>query len=157
MRSAKASRPTSETVVRHGPSSIPWDEWGRWVLPVDLACVGNRCLALPADLPEWTEGLFRLAEGPEAAFVTRRTWHPAYGLAMRADGGFAPRQIAALDEAAARKYLAGEIMPGDAEGWAVAMYLGLPLGWVKGIPPAAGPAGHAVLKNHLPRSARLIG
>ncbi len=127
------------------PAALPAD-WGRWLEPVSIDTRRDRVFAWPAGLPlEFAD----LADaGPEVAFLKGQTWFPAYALAMRRDGAFEPRISVRIEEHDLRRFLAGENVPGTAEGWAVATYRDLPLAWVK---------GHGrTLKNHLPRSARIL-
>jgi len=128
-----------------GLAALPAD-WGRWLEPVSINARRDRVFAWPAGLPPGFAGLAEA--GPELAFLKGQTWFPAYALAMRRDGAFEPRASVRIGEHDLRRFLAGENVPGTAEGWAVATYRNLPLGWVKG--------DGRTLKNHLPRPARLL-
>jgi 16S rRNA C967 or C1407 C5-methylase (RsmB/RsmF family) len=128
------------------PISLDVHAWGEWMkLPKSIATDAN-VFAVDEDVPSaW---LALIDSAPAVAQRRGESWFPAYGLAMRRDGSFRPRQTVALDEAAARRYLGGQPVPGPLRGWAVATFAGLPIGWVKG--------NGQVLSNHLPKSARLI-
>ena len=51
-----------------------------------------------------------------------------------------------LNPEAAVKYISGETVPGDTEGWTVMRYQGLNIGWGKG--------SGGVIKNHYPKGLR---
>ncbi len=126
-------------------AALPAD-WGRWLDLVTIEARRDRMFAWPAGLPPDLAGL--ADAGPELAFLKGQTWFPAYALAMRRDGAFEPRASVRIEEHDLRRFLAGENVPGTANGWAVATCGDLPLGWVKG--------DGRTLKNHLPKSARLL-
>ena len=56
------------------------------------------------------------------------------------------KRITDLDPEAAVKYISGETVPGDAEGWTIMRYQGLNIGWGKG--------SGGVIKNHYPKGLR---
>ena len=51
-----------------------------------------------------------------------------------------------LESEEAVKYMAGETIPGDAEGWILLRYYGLAVGWGKG--------SEGMIKNHYPKGLR---
>ena len=57
-------------------------------------------------------------------------------------------QTTGLNPETAVKYISGETVPGDAEGWTIMRYQGLNIGWGKG--------NGGVIKNHYPKSLRDI-
>jgi 16S rRNA C967 or C1407 C5-methylase (RsmB/RsmF family)/NOL1/NOP2/fmu family ribosome biogenesis protein len=142
-------RPLIETQVglryRHQPD-VDWAQWGRWSAAPQIYRGGNSLFTLPEALPN--RALKAARSGPEVVFRKGETWFPAYALAMRRDGGFVPAQTIEVDEADAAKYLAGQPLEAKAQGWTVLTYRELPLGWGKG-------SGRE-MKNHLPKSARLV-
>jgi 16S rRNA C967 or C1407 C5-methylase (RsmB/RsmF family) len=122
------------------------DEWGRWIQEIDIEARRDRVFGWPVGLPA---KLYDVAEaGPEVAYLKGQTWFPAYALAMRRDGAFERRATVELEPAPARRFLAGEGIPGRNIGWAVLCYEGRPLGWAKG--------DGRILKNHIPKSVRTI-
>ena len=64
---------------------------------------------------------------------------------------FGPEDLPGTEVCAedALRYLRGEEIRGDANGWTVVRYGGLPLGW--------GKAGNGVIKNHYPKGLRTNG
>ena len=51
-----------------------------------------------------------------------------------------------LDQETVLRYLAGETVPGDHEGWVLLRYRGAVLGWGKG--------SEGIIKNHYPKGLR---
>jgi 16S rRNA C967 or C1407 C5-methylase (RsmB/RsmF family)/NOL1/NOP2/fmu family ribosome biogenesis protein len=128
----------------------PWlssalTEWGE-LGACAVRCERDRCFAWPEVPPaEFGESV----EGPEIAFLKGSTWFPAHSLAVRRDSRWSAAGTAVLDDVQAAAYLRGEVVPLASRGWAVAVWRGRPLGWLK----ADGRQG----KNHLPKPARLVG
>ncbi|WP_149499349.1 methyltransferase RsmF C-terminal domain-like protein [Roseiconus lacunae] len=98
--------------------------------------------AWPADAPSWVEAIS--ISGPELAYRTGRTWKPSHHLARRRDLQFI--DSLEVDEADAWRYLRGESIRCETNGWRVVCHRGRGLGWIK----ASGGVG----KNHLPPAAR---
>ncbi len=107
---------------------------------------GDRLYAVPTGAPP-TEGLRVLSPGLCLLRAGRSHVEPEHALAMALDPS-AARRIADLDDARAAAWLAGEALPlEDAEqGWTLATWRGMPLGW--------GKLSDGVLKNHLPKGLR---
>lgn len=150
-----SGRTGASTPAREKPSARFWqacslptaiEEWGQFTTPPMVWGNGVQQFAWPCDLLEsWLQvGL----AGPELAFRKGETWFPAYALAMRRDETWQPREIFALTDDEARKYLRGEPLHGQAQGWCLATWQGLPLGWLKG--------DGKTLKNHLPKPGRCV-
>ena len=111
---------------------------------------------------EWE--LYRMPELPERmprATVLRRGLHlgtlkgsakgrklpvftPDHAAAVAADAPDVPR--VALTEEQARLYLAGQTIPAEGKGWALATFMGVALGW--------GKISDGVMKNHYPKGLR---
>lgn len=138
--------PVVRPLGRLGEGSGIDEAWGRWVRPVVEVEAGGVRYGWAEDVPAWLRELARF--GPQAAVRKGRTWFPAYGLAMRRDGYFAPAATVEVSEEEARRFLRGESISSEVRGWAVAKYGGLALGWGKG--------NGRVLSNHLPRAGRLL-
>ena len=70
----------------------------------------------------------------------------ALAMALGADGAYRRMN---LDDAQARRYLAGEALPCDPceKGWTLMLWNNLPLGWSK--------ASNGQMKNHLPKGLRI--
>jgi NOL1/NOP2/fmu family ribosome biogenesis protein len=67
---------------------------------------------------------------------------------MRPLGSWQPKQTVELDATQAKRFMAGEsLSPIYGQGWVVATWHNLPLGWLK----VVGGTG----KNHLPKAARM--
>jgi NOL1/NOP2/fmu family ribosome biogenesis protein len=144
-RRRRSSPPGRGAASAKGFAALPPD-WGRWLAPVAIDARRDRVFAWPEGLPPSLASIAHA--GTELAFVKGQTWFPAYALAMRRDGAFEPRARVEIEEQSLRRFLGGENVAGGADGWAVATYAGLPLGWVKG--------DGRMLKNHLPKSVRLL-
>lgn len=101
----------------------------------------------PDDAPYWVEQV--AVSGPELAHRTGQTWKPAHAAALRRVERGRANYAIELEPELARRFLGGETIPCDKDGWQVVHYVGRPLGWIKG----TGGVG----KNHLPISARSPG
>lgn len=110
----------------------------------NIHAVGNRLYSLPEDCPD--PGVQQLRAGVELGEVIKDRFEPAHALAMCLREGQAA--FIELDECAALSYLRGNTFAcPDVSGWAVASYLGLPLGWCK--------VSGGTAKNHLPKALRI--
>lgn len=111
----------------------------------NLHSVENRLYSLPDGAFDC--GVQTLRAGICLGEVIKGRFEPSHSLAMCLKEGEA--HFISLDEAAALKYLSGNTFECDAgiNGWAVASYMGLPLGWVK--------VSGGVAKNHLPKGVRI--
>ena len=119
-------------------------------LPADLkrrvARIGDYLYAVPAECPD-TSGLRLVSPGVRLLRVGRNYVEPEHALAMALDGESVFRRME-LDDAQARRYLAGEALPCESEkGWTLMQWRGLSLGW--------GKASGGQMKNHLPKGLRL--
>ena len=101
----------------------------------------------PDDAPPWVESI--AVAGPELAHRTGQTWKPAHAAALRRVETCAAACHVDLDAEASKRYLRGETIAVEMDGWQVARYRGRPLGWIKG--------SRGIGKNHLPASARTRG
>lgn len=124
------------------------DEIGR--IPEDLKRrverIGDYLYAVPVECPD-TSGLRLVSPGVRLLRIGRNYVEPEHALAMALDGEAVLRCME-LDDAQARRYLAGEALPCEAEkGWTLIQWRGLPLGW--------GKASGGQMKNHLPKGLRL--
>ncbi len=115
--------------------------------PARLWQLDSRLMGWPDDAPPWVESI--AVAGPELAHRTGQTWKPAHAAALRRVETCAATRHLDLDAEAAKRYLRGETIAIETNGWQVARYRGRPLGWIKG----SGGVG----KNHLPASARTRG
>ena len=117
------------------------------LLKARVARLGDYLYAVPAQCPD-TRGLKLVSAGVCLLRIGKNYIEPAHALAMALDVGSA-RQRLELDDAQARRYLAGETLScTDAlKGWALILWRGLALGW--------GKASGGQMKNHLPKGLRL--
>ena len=107
----------------------------------------GRVLLLPADMPPGFGGCRVLRAGLFIGEDSGGRFLPAHALAMALPADAFTR-TAVLDDAAARRYLAGETAPcGGESGWGAAVWNGFPLGLIK----ISGGVG----KNHLPKGLRI--
>lgn len=101
----------------------------------------------PSDAPLWLEDV--AITGPELAHRTGQTWKPSHAAAQRR----VPRgcTLQSIDVAAdvAKRFLTGDTIPCQDEGWLVVRFAGRPIGWIK--------ADGSIGKNHLPTAARMAG
>ena len=119
-------------------------------LPEDLKQrierIGDYLYAVSAECPD-TSGLRIVSPGVRLLRIGRNYVEPEHALAMALDGATVLRRME-LDDVQARRYLAGEALPCEAEkGWTLIQWRGLPLGW--------GKASGGQMKNHLPKGLRL--
>ena len=114
-----------------------------WLEDMRLTLSGDRLLAAPADAPG-LGGIKVVSPGLWLLRAGRSHIEPEHPLAMAlAD----TRRTAALDDAQAAAFLAGEALPIDGErGWTRVAWRGMPLGW--------GKQTGEILKNHLPKGLR---
>ena len=117
------------------------EEWKRRV-----ARFGDSLYAVPEGCPDM-RGVRIVSPGTWLLRIGRNYVEPEHALAMAIDGTAVARRMA-LDDAQARRYLAGEALPCEGEkGWTLMRWRGLPLGW--------GKASNGQMKNHLPKGLRL--
>ena len=108
--------------------------------------IGDYLYSVPEECPD-TSGLRLVSPGVRLLRIGRNYVEPEHALAMALDGNAVFRRME-LDDAQAKRYLAGEALPCDQEkGWTLMQWHGLPLGW--------GKASNAQMKNHLPKGLRL--
>ena len=108
--------------------------------------LGDYLYAIPAECPD-TKGLKLASAGLCLLRVGRNYIEPAHALAMALDASLV-RQKLELDDAQARRYLAGEALECEnLKGWTWICWRGMPLGW--------GKASNGQMKNHLPKGLRL--
>ena len=114
-----------------------------WLSGMRVGLCGDRLLAVPAEAPA-LNGLKVVSPGLWLMRVGRSHIEPEHPLAMALTGA---RRAAALDAAAAARYLAGEALPVEGpRGWTWVTWRGMPLGW--------GKQTGDTLKNHLPKGLR---
>lgn len=138
------------TPVKEDPTRIPTQEllsaFADITLYGTLHWAGDTCWLLPPGcLP--LDGLRVLRSGLCLGHRREKLFLPDHAIAM----AFPPDRFAQslpLDDALAVRYLRGETLPADGlpNGWAVASYGGLSLGWGKVV--------DGTLKNHLPKGLR---
>ena len=110
-----------------------------------LRLLGGRLFAAPALAPD-ADGLRVVSPGTALLRAEKGRVEPEHALAMALEPADALR-VAALCEAEARAFLAGEALPREGEkGWTLVTFAGLPLGW--------GKQSGGTLKNHLPKGLR---
>ena len=78
--------------------------------------------------------------------MKKNRFEPSHSLAMTL-GARDFKNIAECDKTSVNKYLAGEVIPSDKNGWCVAAYNGFILGW--------GKSDGNMLKNHYPKGLRI--
>ncbi|MDO4356122.1 MAG: RsmB/NOP family class I SAM-dependent RNA methyltransferase [Clostridia bacterium] len=109
-----------------------------------LCLQGDRLFCQPDLLPS-LDGIRSPKPGLALCRAGKNYVEPDHSLAM----ALRPEQagsVAALDDSAAWRYLAGEALPCEAKGWTLVTWKHLPLGW--------GKASGGQLKNHLPKGLR---
>lgn len=103
-------------------------------------------LRLCPDFPDLTgaRGISVLRSGLHLGTAKGKVFLPDHAWAMC----FRPPEVARvrLTEAQACQYQAGEVIPADGRGWALACYGGLALGW--------GKISDGMMKNHYPKGLR---
>lgn len=110
-----------------------------------LRLSGRLLLAVPALAPDM-EGLRVISPGLALLRAEKGRVEPEHALAMALKPEMAHR-AAALSEAEALAFIAGEALPRTGEaGWTLATYKNLPLGWGKQV--------GETLKNHVPKGLR---
>lgn len=125
--------------------NVPLDDWY-----IDrsstarLHQINASLIAWPQDAPQWVEEIS--CTGPEIAYRTGQTWKPSHAGALRDSDKFQTRNRLEIDAEQANKYLQGETISVDKNGWTAVFYNKRPLGWTK----VSGGKG----KNHLPTHAR---
>ena len=120
------------------------------ILPENLkrrvARIRDFLYSVPEECPDMS-GLRIVAPGVRLMRIGRNYVEPEHALAMALDESAALRRME-LDDAQAKRYLAGEALACDSEkGWTLIQWRGLPLGW--------GKASGGQMKNHLPKGLRL--
>lgn len=114
-----------------------------WLSGMRVSLAGDRLLACPADTPD-LNGLKVVSPGLWLLRAGRSHIEPEHPLAMAID---ASRLTAALNDAQAAAFLAGESLPMDGpRGFTWVTWRSLPLGW--------GKQTGDTLKNHLPKGLR---
>jgi NOL1/NOP2/fmu family ribosome biogenesis protein len=125
--------------------TLELEQWGE-VGEKSFHTGANQVFGWPELPPEKLLSL--LKGGPEIAYQKGTQWNPSHGLAMRPLGSWQPKQTVELDATQAKRFMAGEsLSPIYGQGWVVATWHNLPLGWLK----VVGGTG----KNHLPKAARM--
>ena len=115
-------------------------------LKARVARLGDYLYAIPAECPD-AKGLKLASAGTCLMRIGLNYIEPAHALAMALDASL-PRQKLELDDAQARRYLAGEALECEnLKGWTWICWQGMPLGW--------GKASNGQMKNHLPKGLRL--
>ena len=107
-----------------------------------LAAFGETILLAPEDLP-LLRGLRVLRAGLELGQARKGRFLPAHAWALWLQSA---GQTLALDDAQARRYLAGQTLESPLRGWVLLNYCGCSLGWAKG--------DGQQLKNHYPKALR---
>lgn len=80
--------------------------------------------------------------------VKKNRFVPAHALSHAFDISAYKNSIQ-LSEEEAKKYMCGEVIPGDTKGWCVTYVNGFGIGW--------GKASGGMVKNHYPKGLRLLG
>ncbi len=113
----------------------------------NLHAAGNKLYSVMDGCPAVPHGAQALRVGVRLGEIKGDRFEPSHSLAMCLKRGEAPSVD--LDEATALKYLRGLTFdcPQNIKGWALATYLGYPLGWCKAV--------NGVAKNHLPKGLRV--
>lgn len=107
---------------------------------------GDRLYLMPASLD--MSKLKVLRAGLELGEVRKGRFVPSHALALALDADDFVNSVsfdAESDEIA--KYLHGETIPSEVEGWCAVLADGFPIGWAKG--------SNGVLKNHYPKHLRM--
>lgn len=111
-----------------------------------LFSMGDRVYCAPQDAPA-LQGVRTVSPGLCLMRAGRSHVEPAHALAMALPPALAHRRVMLSFEAACA-YLTGEAIEYDGpQGWTLALYRDMPLGWAK--------ASNGLLKNHLPSALRI--
>ena len=108
---------------------------------------GERVYLCPEQTPS-LRGLRVLRAGLELGQLKKGRFEPAHAWAHWLEEAAQNVDFSASDEAL-RRYMAGNVLQGAQEGWALVRVEGLGLGWVKG--------SGGQLKNHYPKALRREG
>ena len=105
---------------------------------------GSHVYLVPDELPQ-LKGLRVLRAGLELGEVLKNRFEPAHAWALWLQ---TCKSCVSFPEAGSQlaRYLAGEVLPGDARGWTLIQTDGCSLGWAKG--------DGRQLKNHYPKALR---
>lgn len=149
---ARLRKPSDEEVLprKHKgkfalqPLKLSLEEWGEFS---GSPLLGNNLQAFAWQEPLWEPLRSVAISGPEMAFCKKTAWFPAYSLALRRSCDWQPHACVEISPQEAVAYLQGETVPSHQTGWCVVTACGKPLGWGKG--------DGRLLKNHLPKPARL--
>ena len=118
-----------------------------WLKEMRLILNGDRLYAQPLNAPA-LDGLRVISPGLLLLRAGRSHIEPQHALAM----ALAPeeaRRVLALDDEQAAAFLAGNPIPaGDDNGWTLATWQDMPMGW--------GKVSQNMLKNHLPKGLRRV-
>ena len=107
---------------------------------------GEYLFAAPAALPD-AERVKIVSRGLCLLRIGKNYIEPAHALAMAIDPADAARRLS-LTDAQAVRYLSGEAIETGAEnGWTLAVWRGMALGW--------GKVSGGIFKNHLPKGLRI--
>lgn len=110
----------------------------------NLHLAADTLYSIPEECPEVKLSILRA--GVRLGEFRGDRFEPSHSLAMCLSAEEA--ECIALDEKTALSYLSGNTFDcNDAKGWAVASYLGFPLGWCKCV--------NGTAKNHLPKGLRI--
>lgn len=120
---------------------------GEWLVdyqPHAVFAQGEWLYALPKGMPV-LKGLKVLRAGVQVGKLATGRMQPAHALALSL-GASGACQCHRVDRAGALRYLHGDTLDSDAQGFVLVTHLGLPLGW--------GKCSGGQLKNHLPKGLR---
>jgi len=108
---------------------------------------GQTLFVVPHETPD-LRGLKVLRVGLELGEIKKGRFEPAHAWALWLKSAKNTADYP-VDSTQIQKYLRGETLPGDKNGWTLITVDGLSLGWAKG---AGG-----ILKNHYPKALRRMG
>ena len=112
----------------------------------DFIMFGENLYLKPGGIP--VEGIRTPRPGLHLGTCKKGRFEPAHALAKYLDGkAFRFSVNFGREELLTKKYLHGETLPGDFEGFGAVLCDGLPLGWCKG--------SGGILKNRYPKGLRL--
>ncbi|MFK8113591.1 MAG: SAM-dependent methyltransferase [Rubripirellula sp.] len=149
-RPPEPSSTRDRRIRQRQPDRLPVDlaEWYQYAdEQVATKVLDSVILGWPADLPDWVKGV--ADSGPELAHRAGQTWKPAHAGGLRRLPRCQAKQRFNVDAQTACKFLRGETIDCDLQGWCVVQWKERPIGWVK----SNGKIG----KNHLPSAARMQG